>query len=155
MASDLPPTTPTPTDTDALAGRLRFAVVRLARRMRQQDDGGLPPTLGTVLGTIERCGPLTLGDLASREQMAPPSITKAVAKLETLGLVRRSKDDHDRRVFRVEITAKGRRQLEASRTRRTAWLATRLREVSEEDLAVLDAAASVLDRLTSPPETAP
>ena len=102
-----------------------------------------------------RCGPLTLGDLASREQMAPPSITKAVAKLETLGLVRRSKDDHDRRVFRVEITAKGRRQLEASRTRRTAWLATRLREVSEEDLAVLDAAASVLDRLTSPPETAP
>src|SRR3954466_10589348 len=120
---------PTSAGTDALqapaevAGSLRFSVIRLARLLRQQDRSGLSPTLTAALATISREGPLTLGELAGREQVAPPSITKVVAKLEDRGLVERRLDERDRRVTRVEVSAAGRAQLEAARTRRTAWLA--------------------------------
>ena len=64
-----------------MAGRLRLSVTRLARTLRHQDAGTLAPTLSAALATVDRAGPLTLGDLAQREHVAPPSITKAVDKL--------------------------------------------------------------------------
>lgn len=142
-------------DPTEIAGQLRFAVVRLARVLRQQDAGGLSLTLGTTLAAVARTGPLTLGELATQEQVARPSITKAIDQLQARGLVERRTDDADRRVCRVQITTKGRRQLDANRTRRTAWLATRLRDLSPADLATLGAAATVLDQLVEPPECSP
>jgi DNA-binding MarR family transcriptional regulator len=138
-------------DATVVAARLRFSVTRLARLLRQQDTGGLAPTLGAALASIEREGPVTLGALASIEQMAPPSITKVVGKLEAAGLVVRRPDAKDRRICRVEITAKGRKQLDANRTRRTAWLATRLHDLSADDLARLTAAAVILEDLAAAP----
>lgn len=142
-------------DTAELAGRLRLAVTRLARLMRQQTDTGLSPTLLAALATIEAAGPLTLGDLASREQVAPPTITKAVSGLEEHGFVARRVDDTDRRVVRVAITADGRRLLEQTRTRKNAWLAQRLRAVAPEDGARLAAAVDALERLTDAPSPRP
>lgn len=138
-------------ETAELAGRLRLAVTRLARLMRQQTDSGLSPTQLATLATIEAAGPLTLGDLATREQVAPPTITKAVSGLEEEGLVARRVDDTDRRVVRVAITPGGRRRLEQTRTRKNAWLAQRLRAVASEDLARLAAAVDALERLTDAP----
>jgi DNA-binding MarR family transcriptional regulator len=69
--------------------------------------------------------------------------------------VTRQVDPDDRRVTRVRITAAGRRQLESIRTRRTAWLASRLAELSTDDVARLDAALAVLDGLVAPPSRAP
>jgi DNA-binding MarR family transcriptional regulator len=141
-------TTPDPA---AVAGRLRLPVTRLARILRQQDQLGLTPTMTAALATIGREGPLTLGALAASEQVSPPTITRVVGKLEAAGLVRRRPDAADGRVTRVELSAAGRRQLDAGRTRRTAWLATRLRDLPPEDLVRLEEAAAVLERLTSAP----
>jgi DNA-binding MarR family transcriptional regulator len=138
-------------DTAELAGQLRLAVTRLARLMRQQTDTGLSPTLLAALATIESTGPLTLGELANREQVAPPTITKAVGGLEEQGLVARTADPADRRVVRVEITADGRRLLERSRTLKNAWLARRLAALDAEDHARLVAAVEALERLTERP----
>jgi DNA-binding MarR family transcriptional regulator len=137
-------------DPAEVAGRLRLPVTRLARILRQQDQLGLTPTMTAALATIGREGPLTLGALAASEQVSPPTITRVVAKLEAAGLVRRRRDASDGRVTRVELSAAGRRQLDAGRTRRTAWLATRLRDVPPEDLVRLEEAAAVLERLTVP-----
>jgi DNA-binding MarR family transcriptional regulator len=134
-----------------MAGRLRYSVIRLARLLRQQDESGLSLTLTASLATIAREGPLTLGELAAHEQVAPPSITKVVAKLEAQGLVTRSADPDDRRVSRVEISSDGRRQLEANRHRRTAWLESRLRELDPADVAHLEAAVEVLEQLVAAP----
>ena len=105
-------------------------------------------TLISILGTINREGPITLGRLAAEEHLAPPSVTKAVDKLVAQGLVERRSDSRDHRVVRVEISAGGRRLILSSRKRRTAWLATRLEQLPPEELDLLARAATVLDRLT-------
>lgn len=139
---------PGPADPTEVAGRLRLSVTRLARILRQQDAASLGPTLSSALATVHHCGPLTLGDLAAREHVTPPSITRAVEKLEAQGLVVRRTDAQDRRLVLVEISAAGRRRIAESRSRHTAWLASRLRELSPADLESLAAAAGVLTRLT-------
>ena len=136
-------------DPVAVAGRLRQTVFRMARVLRQQDDSGYAPALLTALAVVEREGPLTLGALATQEQVAPPTITKVVDALERQGLVERLRDEKDRRVWRVRITARGKRQLESSRTRRTEWLASQLRDLSDADRARLTAALDVLERVTA------
>ena len=141
-------TVPAP-DTTELAGQLRVVVARLARILRQQDQSGLAPTLLAALTTIGRLGPLTFGEIAAHEQVAAPTVTKAVQKLEAKGLVARRPDPDDGRVCRVAITAAGRRQLEQNRRRRTAWLATRLGELDLDDIARLAAAVDVLEGLTN------
>jgi DNA-binding MarR family transcriptional regulator len=132
---------------DELASRLRFAVARLARLLRQQDQSGFGPTLVAALATIERHGPITLGELAGREQVAPPTITKVVEKLEANGLVTRTTDVADRRVNRVALTSKGTKQLAVYRSRRTEWLASRLQDLSPTEHEQLIAALPVLERL--------
>ena len=83
--------------------------------------------------------------------MSPPTITKVVDALVAREFVERIPDENDRRVCRVRTTARGRRQLEASRTRRTAWLANQLRDLDAEELARLAGALEVIEQLTKPP----
>lgn len=144
------PTTVLPDGVDlALVARLRVAVARLNRHLRQQ-AGDLTPTMQSALVTIEHHGPLTLGELASIEQIAPATVTKLVGKLVDEGLVDRTVDPGDRRSARVRLTALGGERLAESRTRRNAYLATRLRADGAPDPAALRAAAEVLEALAEP-----
>jgi DNA-binding MarR family transcriptional regulator len=142
--------TTTPIDLDVVV-RLRAAVARLARLLRQQDPSDFGPTLTAALFTIANEGPLTLGDLAAMEQVAPPTITKAVDKLEARGLVERVTDPSDRRVRQVAVTLAGRQHLDAARSRRTEWLVAQLERLTDDELARLGAAVDVLERLTVAP----
>ena len=136
------------TEQDELVGRLRLSITRLARLLRQQDASGLSPTMSVTLATIGREGPVSLGDLATIEQVAPPTITKVVAKLEGAGLVERRVDPDDARVRTVRLTPAGRRQLEATRSRRSAWLRDQVRDLEPDERARLCAAVDVLEKLT-------
>jgi DNA-binding MarR family transcriptional regulator len=142
-------------DTGDDARRLRYAVTRLARQLRRQAGTDLTPTQAAALASIERHGPVTIGDLATHEQVSAPTATNVVSKLEAAGLVRRLRDDADRRVCRVELTTDGDRELETSRSRKTEWLAARLGDLPPEDLAKLTAALDVLDHLTDAPAESP
>lgn len=137
-----------------LAPRLGLAVVRLARVLRQQDEGELTPTMRSALATIDREGPLTLGDLAAAEHVAPPTVTKVLGKLEERGLVTRVGDEGDRRVSRVSTSAAGHALLDADRRRRATWLAARLDELDADERAAVVAALPVLERLTAQVERA-
>jgi DNA-binding MarR family transcriptional regulator len=130
-----------------LPARLRLAITRLARRLRQQGEPAVSPTQLSALATIERDGPLTLGTLAAVERVQPPTITAAVGRLEQRELVRRSTDAADRRVARVEITPAGRRLLEQSRSRKTAYLERKLADLSPDERDTLERAAAILERL--------
>jgi DNA-binding MarR family transcriptional regulator len=137
----------TPLGDPELAARLRLVLNRLARRLRSQTPGDLSPSRTSALVTIELQGPITLGRLAAYERVSPPGVTRMVAALEELGLVRREADPTDRRVARVSLTAEGRRTVQATRTRKTAYLARRLGTLDEPELAAVRAALPVLERL--------
>jgi DNA-binding MarR family transcriptional regulator len=135
-------------DVGAMAAHLRITATRLARLLRRQGDTGLSPSQLSALTSIERHGPMTLGDLADHERVAPPSITRVVAKLEELGFVDRRTDPDDRRISRVAATGAGRELLAHVRQRKDVWLASRLADLDDDQRARLAAALDVLDVLT-------
>src|SRR5438045_2344506 len=112
--------------TAAIAARLRLSATRLARQLRQESDAGLTPSQLSALAAIERHGSLTLGALAEQERVAPPSVTKVVAKLEAAGLVVRRLDEGDRRVAWVSTTPAGTARLAKIRQRKTMWLSAQI-----------------------------
>ena len=140
--------------TQELAAGLRLSVTRLARLMRQQSDAGLTPTQMAALATIDRHGPLPIGTLADEEQIGAPTATKIVDKLHAAGYVERTPSPSDRRVTLVAATDAGRALLAEIRARKTAWLTTRVAELSPAERASLADALAVLDHLTAPPRSA-
>jgi DNA-binding MarR family transcriptional regulator len=131
-----------------LAGSLRVAVARLNRRMRyQREDDSLTLNQLATLGTLERHGPMPVGELAGHERVRPPSMTRTVSALEESGLAVREPHPVDRRVTVVRITEAGLERLVADRKRRDAWLAHRIRDLSREERDLLRAALPVLEKL--------
>lgn len=135
-------------DTAALAARLRLGVTRLARRLRQEAEPGITPSMLATLSSVERHGPLTMSELCAVEQVQPPSMTRIVAALAEAELVTRTTDEDDRRVVRVEVSSSGRRLLERARRRKEAYLAKALRGLEPGEIETLEAAAAILERLT-------
>lgn len=132
----------------ALASQLRMAVMRLGRRLRQQrPDDRLTPSQIAALSTLDRNGALPLGELASREHVQPPSMTRITAALEELGLVTRAPHPSDKRQVLFAVTPEGARLLAEDRKRRDAWLCQRLKDFTPEEAAVLREAAPLLERL--------
>jgi DNA-binding MarR family transcriptional regulator len=135
-------------DTSVLAERLRLAMARLVRRTRQEAVGGeVTPSMTSALTAVVTLGAPTLGEIAAAERVAAPTATKIVGRLEEAGLVVREQDAEDRRVVRVRLTAEGRRFVERTRARAGAYLARRLRTLSDEERAILAEAVPVLERL--------
>lgn len=133
--------------TTDLAHRLRPVLTRLARRMRQEASGDLTPTQVAALATIMRFGPLTPSELAAREKIQRPTATRVLSLLEERGLVERTADPSDRRSSLVAVTVAGSGLLDEVRDRKDAFLARRLDTLSQEDLATLDRAAEILERV--------
>ena len=130
-----------------LAARLRLAVTRLHRCLRQQAAGDLTPSQASALAGVELLGSPTLGALAARESVQPPSMTRIVGALEELGYVRREADPADRRVARITITAEGAAVLRRNRSRKNAFLAERLHGLDASDRAALSDLTALLERL--------
>ena len=129
------------------ATRLRGAIGPLERQLRQQTTSPYSPTQTSVLGAIYRHGPIPMTELANRERLSLPSVSKTVASLEQAGIVARMPDAEDRRVWRATLTDAGRRWIERNRTRNNEWLAERIARLSASDQAELAAAVPVLERL--------
>jgi DNA-binding MarR family transcriptional regulator len=136
--------TTSPTD---LAARLRLAIARTARRLRQEAGEELSPSQTAALATIDRHGPLTPSELAARERIQRPTVTRIIVRLEERGLVQRTRDPQDGRSSLVALAPDGRDLLARGRTRKDAYLARRLRELDAADRATLERAAAILERL--------
>jgi len=138
------------TDVSGLASVLRIGVMRLARRMRsERTNEGLTVSQLSVLGIIDREGPLSPTHLAAAERVQPPSMTRVVAALEDLDLVQRQPHQTDRRQCVLALTSRGRDLLAEDRNRRQAWLACRLSELLPAEREVLRLAVPVLERLAA------
>jgi DNA-binding MarR family transcriptional regulator len=130
-----------------LASRLRLAVARTARRLRQEAGGGLSPTLTAALASIDNHGPLTPSELADRERIKRPTATRLIASLEENRLVARTSDPSDRRSSLIAATPEGRELMRTLRTRKDAYLARRLAKLTADERETLARAADLLERL--------
>jgi DNA-binding MarR family transcriptional regulator len=130
-----------------VAARLRLAIIRTARRLRQEAGTDLSPSQSAALSTIDRSGPLTPSELASLERIQRPTATRIIALLEEDGLIERAADPLDGRSSLVSATTRGRGLLKQLRTRKNAYLARRLRDLDPDEVATLARAAEILERL--------
>jgi DNA-binding MarR family transcriptional regulator len=134
---------------EEVATRLRVAVIRLYRRLRQQSLSGISPAQASALGSVNRLGTPTLGELAAVEQVQPPTMTKIAAQMEEAGLVTRVSDQTDRRIVRVKLTAQGRRQIERIRQLERSYLSSQLAGLPPEERAAATELVSLLEHLLS------
>jgi DNA-binding MarR family transcriptional regulator len=135
----------TESEHEELPARLRLAVVRTARRLRQEAGGELGPATSAALATIERQGPLSPSELADLEGLKRPTVTRILGNLEKAGLVTRVRDPEDGRSSILSITAEGRALLRKLRARKTAYLAQQMGELGAEDVRTLERAVELLE----------
>jgi DNA-binding MarR family transcriptional regulator len=137
------------------AARLRMAIVRTARRLRQEAAGAggaeLTPTAASALATVERHGPLTPSELAEVERVKRPTATRTLRVLEEAGLVDRAPDPDDGRSALVSVNVAGRERLRRLRGRKNAYLARRMRDLPASDLEALERAAAILEQILEEP----
>ena len=135
---------------DIDVARLRVAILRMSRRLRKHELAGLTPTQLSALSTVERSGPVRLGDLAAAERIAPSTLTRLVSVLEERGYVRRYPVPGDARASLVTVTEAGHEALERIRRETTSLLADILRTLPPDQLTALAAALPALEQLDDP-----
>jgi DNA-binding MarR family transcriptional regulator len=140
--------TPIAIDTVELANSLRPVLLTVGRELRREARAeGISAEQVGILVAVKHSPGIGIGDLAAHERISAPALTKHADRLEGQGLVTRTPDPDDRRRIGLTLTDEGHRVLRRVRSRRTAWLATRLRELDDAELAAVEAAIEPLSRL--------
>jgi DNA-binding MarR family transcriptional regulator len=135
-------------DTVTVADALRPVLLRVGRELRREARAvGISPEQVSLLVAIKYTPGIGIRDLAAHERISAPALTKHVDRLERDGLVVRTPSAEDRRRIGLALTEEGQRVLRRVRSRRTAWLATRLRGLDAHELAAVQAAIEPLSRL--------
>src|SRR6266550_8371074 len=142
------PALATATDPVTVANRLRPVLLKLNRHLRREIHSlGVTGGQASLLFTIQRQPGIGVRELAALERMSAPGMSKYVGRLEAEGLIVREPSDEDRRRIGLRVSPEGERVLRSVKSRRTAWLAARLRELSETELETVDAAIESLQEL--------
>ncbi len=132
-------------DTLTIADRLRPVLLRVGRELRREArEVGISPTQVSLLVAIKYTPGVGVRELAAQERVSPPAMSNHVDRLERDGLVSRTPSTSDRRRVGLRLTDEGQRVLRRVRSRRTAWLATRLGGLSAEELDAVEAAVEPL-----------
>jgi len=135
-------------DTVAVADKLRPALLRVGRELRREArEVGVSPEQVSLLVAIKYAPGIGVGELAALERVSAAAMSKHVDRLERAGLAERKPSADDRRRVGLTLTDEGQRVLRRVRSRRTAWLASRLRGLSPDELAAVEAAVEPLSRL--------
>lgn len=138
----------------AQVDRLRLVVQRVARHIRTNTSGSLPPSQIFVLASVVRLDDPTVGELAAAERVRPPTISRVVTSLESAGLVERRGDPEDGRHTRVVVTPAGMELMERLRAEGRTWLLGRLQQLSLADQATVESALPALELLLGPDDAA-
>ena len=132
----------------SVANRLRPALLKLARELRRESHSlGVTGGQVSLLFQIQRHRGIGVRGLAALERISAAAMSGYVDRLERAGLVRRTPDPADRRRHGLSVTEEGERVLRSVKSRRTAWLAARLEQLSPGELSALDAAVEPLLKL--------
>jgi DNA-binding MarR family transcriptional regulator len=131
-------------DAMVVADNLRPTLLRLGNALRRERIAGVSPQQVGLLVSIKYRPGVTVGDLAADDKVSTAAMSKRISRLERDGLVARTQSEADRRCVGLTLTDEGQRTLRRVRSRRTAWLASRLSALSPDELAAVEAAAEPL-----------
>src|SRR5207302_8494868 len=134
-------------DAMAVADSLRSTLIRLGTALRRERIAGVSPHQVGLLVAIKYRPGVTVGDLAADDKVSTAAMSKRITRLERDSLVARTPSEADRRRIGLTLTDEGQRTLRRVRSRRTAWLATRLNALTPDELAAVEAAVEPLARL--------
>lgn len=135
---------------DKLDDEFRIALMRIARRIRQQRlDDTLSDSQLSVLYVLTHHGGSTLAALAEHERVTPPSMNRTVNCLSDDGLITRSSSPDDGRKVLIEATDAGAELVNKTRQRRAEWFAGELSTLEPSEYAALQAAIPVLMKLAN------
>jgi DNA-binding MarR family transcriptional regulator len=135
-------------DSVELANRLRPVLLQLNRHLRREAHAeGITGGQASLLAQIRLHPDLGARELAAREGVSAPAMTRYLDRMEAAGLVVRTRSTEDARRIRLALTPKGVRALRSVKRRRTAWLAERLEGLSATEVAAVDGAIEPLSRL--------
>ena len=132
-----------------VANQLRPVLLQLNRYLRREVHTlGVTASQASFLAAIHGNPGIGVGELAAREAMSAPAVSGHLDKLEAAGLIARERaSEGDRRRVGLRVTPAGKRVLLEVRSRRTAWLVSRMRALTDDDLAAIDAAVAPMRRL--------
>lgn len=137
------------TSAGQVSVQLGDAITRFNRRLRQtRPVGELTQNQLSVLTSLELAGALTPRELADAERVAPPTMTKVLAKLEERGLVQRSPHPTDGRQVILSATETGRTVIAEQRRVKDQWLTRMLAELPTAERETLARAAEILNRIS-------
>jgi DNA-binding MarR family transcriptional regulator len=135
-------------DTLEVANRLMPVLLQVGRELRRESRKvGVSPEQVSLLVAIKYAPGIGVRELAARERVSAPAMSKHVDRLERDALVTRTPSIDDRRRVGLTLTDEGRRLLRRVRSRRTAWLAGRLGDLTDEQLRAIDEAIEPLREL--------
>lgn len=132
-----------------LATRLRITLLRTSRRLRNESAGTLPEGHLSVISALFTQGPLTPGELAGREHVRPPSMTRTLQHLESEGYLERAGHPTDRRQVIISLSPRGDDYIRETRRRRDQWLQRRLASLTRDQRSVLSQAEAILREVNS------
>lgn len=136
------------TELSAIADRLHSVCIHLLRRVRKQDsDSGIGPAQLSALSVLVFAGPRSLGQLASAEQVKPPTMSRIVEGLRRGRLIEIQRDSHDARRMVIGATPHGTRLLQEGRRRRIEYLAAHMRDLTSDETSQIASAVAVLEKL--------
>ena len=135
-------------DPTVLANRLRPVLFKLGRELRREIHslGVTGGQVGLLVQIKHRPG-IGMRELAALERMSVPGMSKYVTRLEQSGLVQRAPVEGDQRRVGLSLTAAGHKVLRSVKSKRTAWLAARLRQLDPHEVDAIDEAIEPLTRL--------
>jgi DNA-binding MarR family transcriptional regulator len=134
-------------DAMTVADRLRPTLLQLGRELRRERIAGVSPHQVSLLVSIKYAPGVTVGQLADDDKVSTAAMSKRISRLERDGLVTRTQSEADRRCVGLTLTEEGQRTLRRVRSRRTAWLASRLSALAPDELAAVESAAEPLAQL--------
>jgi DNA-binding MarR family transcriptional regulator len=140
-------------DTLAVAESLRPVLLRIGRELRRETRAvGVSPEQVSLLVAIKYSPGIGVGELAAQEHVSAPAMSNHVDRLERDGLAIRTPSPNDKRRVGLTLTAEGQRMLRRVRSRRTAWLVSRLGKLGPDELAAIEAAVEPLSQLLAKEE---
>ena len=140
-------------DPTVLANRLRPVLLRLNRQLRREIHSlGVTGGQVSLLVQIKYRPGIGIRELAALERISVPGMSKFVSRLEEAGLVQRAPVEGDQRRVGLTLSPAGQKVLRSVKSRRTAWLSARLRELDPDELEAIDAAIEPLAHLLSEDE---
>jgi DNA-binding MarR family transcriptional regulator len=141
-------------DPTVLANRLRPVLLHLNRQLRREIHSlGVTGGQVSLLVQIKYHPGIGIRELAALERISVPGMSKFISRLEEASLVQREPVEGDQRRVGLTLTPAGQKVLRSVKSKRTAWLASRLRDLDPDELEAIDAAIEPLAHLLAEDES--